>query len=286
MGASTVETLYGVGAHVTFGDIYKKTCWDLIAEIKRKYPSSGGSLQFVLVDVRKYEDNLALFHAAFQKNGRVDHAFSIAGVTEGENWFHSSLDIETIKTPPSTSVLDINLLGALYFTRIAAVYLRLGKKADRSENKSIVLFGSLASFKEQAGLFVYSSSKHGVLGLFRSTRKFLHATHGIRVNIVCPGLINTGMSSRVQHIWDERGLPVNNAEQVAQYALTMAAGKQNPDKTDVTGLAVYVEGGKGWEFEQDLDMLDSQWMGEEMSQNLVGIQEALGVGAGWTTNKL
>ena len=281
-----MKTLYRVDAHVTFGDVDEASCIALILEAQQDHPNSSGSLQFVRVDVRKYEDNLALFQTAFKRHGRIDHAFSIAGVTEQENWFHDSLDLKSVQTPPCTSVLDINLLGALYFTRIAAVYLRQGRENEPGRDKSIVLFGSLASFKEQAGLFIYSPSKHGVMGLFRSTRKFLHATYGIRVNIICPGLINTGMSSRIQHIWDERGLPVNNADQVAEYALTMAAVKRTATHSDATGLAVYVEGGKGWELEEDLDRLDCQWMGKEMSQNLVGIQEALGVGAGWTTTKL
>ncbi|RFU34826.1 hypothetical protein B7463_g1543, partial [Scytalidium lignicola] len=282
VGASVVGILYGVGAHVTFGDIDEQGCKAVVDSLQRKNPDSTGSLQYLRVDVRKYEDNLALFQAAFEKHGRVDHALCIAGITEGQNWFENSLDLESIRTPPSTRVLDVNLLGAMYFVRIAAVYLRQNNTASSHSDKSIVLLGSLASFKEQAGLFVYQPAKHGVLGLLRSTRQFLHTEHNIRVNIVCPSLIDTGMSSRILHVWKERSLPINSADQVADYVTTLAALQKNPDKTDVTGLAVYVEGGNGWELEQDLDALDKQWMGEEMSNNAGIIHSALGTGSGWT----
>lgn len=255
---------------------------ELVESLKTTSPESTGTVAFRRVDVRSYEDNLHLFQAAFDQHGRVDHALSVAGVTEGQNWFDPSLDLESVKQPPSTSVLDINLLGALYFARIATVYLRQGGKC---RDKSLLLTGSLAAFKEQAGLFVYSPSKHGVMGLFRSTRKNLHSLHSIRVNILCPSLISTGMASRVEHIWKERGLPINKAAEVSDYAINMAASPNLKDGTLQTGLAVYVEGGKGWEMESDLERLDSEWMGAEMAQNFVAINRALGVGAGWTAER-
>lgn len=157
------------------------------------------------------------------------------------------------------------------------------KQNDSERDKYIILFGSLAFFKEQAGLFIHSPSKHVVMGLFRSTKKFLNTIHGIRVNIVCPRLINTGMSSKVQHIWDDRGLSVNNASQVSDYALTVAALTKVDNKEGLGCQAVYVEGGKGWEIQVGIDRIDSQWMGEAMSRNSVGVQDALGVGRGWTS---
>ncbi|KAH7244878.1 putative 3-hydroxyacyl-CoA dehydrogenase [Fusarium solani] len=282
VGESIVKTLYSVGAHVVFGDIDEPSCHQLAEHLAKEKPTSTGSLRFRRVDVRDYGDNLALFQDALTTHGRVDHALSIAGVTEGQNWFTPELDLESVAQPPSTAVVDINLLGALYFARIAAVYLRQGQDGG---DKSLLLTGSLAAFKEQAGLFVYQPSKHGVMGLFRSTRKNLYSLHGIRVNILCPSLISSGMSSRIQHVWEGKGLPINTADEVSDYAVTLTASRSQADGSDQTGLAVYVEGGKGWEFESELERLDKQWMGAKMAQNCEAINEALGVGAGWTTDK-
>lgn len=279
-----MKTLFAAGAKVVFGDIDEPACQRLVALLTQGQNPSGGTVTFRKVDVRIYSDTLELFEDAYARHGRVDHALSIAGVTEGQNWFDPSLDLESIREPPSTSVLDINLLGALYFARIAAVFLRQG--ATPGADKSLLLTGSLASFKEQAGLYVYQPAKHGVMGLFRSTRKTLYHLHGIRVNILLPSLISTGMSSRIQHIWEERGLPINNAQQVGDFAITLTATTRLPDNSPHTGLAVYVEGGKGWELESELDKLDEQWMGEEMAANCVKINEALGIGSSWTTERL
>lgn len=268
---------------MVFGDIDHAGCERLVRELKTDYPQATGTVIFRRVDVRSYDDNLALFRAAYEKHRHVDHALSIAGVTEGENWFDATLDLETVERQPSTAVLDINLLGALYFSRIAAVYLRQGN--DSKNDKSLLLTGSLAAFKEQAGLFVYSPAKHGVMGLFRSIRRNLYCLHGIRVNILCPSLIRTAMASKVEHIWEERGLPINTAKEVGDVAINFTALPKQKDGEIHTNLAVYVEGGKAWEFESVLHELDNQWLSENMSKNCKAIDDALGVGSGWTTEK-
>ena len=282
VGEALVRALYVAGAHVVFGDTDVSGSEKLINALTDIKPSTVGTVDFLKTDVTVYQDNVSLFQQAFAKHGCVDHALSIAGVTEGQNWFDPSLNLESVRLAPSTAVVDINLIGALYFARVAAVYLREGNTAGR--DKSLLLTGSLASFKAQAGLYIYQAAKHGVLGLFRSTRKSLHQLHGIRVNILMPGLIDTGMSSRILHIWKNARLPVNTAEEVASFALSLTRTKQLSCDSPSSGLAVYVEGGKGWELESDLDRLDSQWMGEEMAENCAKINEALGIGSGWTTD--
>ncbi|KAK5194475.1 hypothetical protein LTR99_002976 [Exophiala xenobiotica] len=283
VGEAVVRFLYAAGAHTFFGDIDKQACQELVDGLQAER-SSSASLCYVHVDVSKYEDNLALFKLAYEKHGRVDHAFSIAGVTERQNWFEPSLDLKSVEIPPSTAVLDVNLTGLCYFARIATVYLRQGN-VDHKQDKSICLLGSIASFKEQAGLFIYQPSKHGVIGLMRSTRKMLHHEYGIRINTICPSLINTGMASHMYDLWTGRGLPVNEAREVAEYVLTLASIPKSPFVGTLTGLAVYVEGGKGWEIEKDLDKAEVHWLGEENTKGVAKIEEALGVGLSWTTNK-
>jgi hypothetical protein len=89
------------------------------------------------------------------------------------NWFDPSLDLPSIKKvihairnepirkvltfqTPNKLVLDVNLLGTLYFARIAAVYLRQG--AQPGDDKSLVLMSSAAGFKETPGMFLYQVS--------------------------------------------------------------------------------------------------------------------------------
>lgn len=249
--------------------------------------SSGGSIAFRRTDVRLYNDTLALFQLAYETHGKVDHAFAIAGVTESpnQNWFDDKIDLQSIAQQPSTTMVDVNLTGVLYFARIAAVFLRQGNEA-RKQDKSICLMGSVASFKEQAGLFVYQPTKHGVLGLVRSSRKYFQECLGIRLNIVCPSMTKTRMATPVLKLWEDNGVAGNDPEIVADFVLTLASVPYSPYIGSVCGLAVYVEANKGWEIEKDLDKSDALWIGEEMSKNALKIEEALGNGGSWVNPSL
>lgn len=53
-------------------------------------------VQFLKIDVTKYEDNVALFRRALNSYGRVDHAFSIAGIVEQGNIFDPAMSLEDV----------------------------------------------------------------------------------------------------------------------------------------------------------------------------------------------
>lgn len=272
-----MRSLFASGAHVVFGDVDVAAAQRIMDDLTKSAAlSTPGTVAFRKTDVREYQDTVGLFEEAMARHGRVDDALSIAGVTEGQNWFDQALDLESVRQPPSTSVLDINLVGALYFARVAAVFLRQGNGSRC--HKSLLLVGSLASFKEQPGLCVYSAAKHGVMGLFRSLRTPLQQLDRVRINVLLPSLISTAMSRRIQHIWEEHGLPINSASEVADFALSLTASEDS-------GLAVEVEGGKGWEIESELERLDVQWMGAEFATNCANINKALGCGSSWTTDR-
>ena len=107
----------------------------------------------------------------------MDHAISIAGVMEQGNIFDSSLTIESVQEvrsglkcrasfprldlhlkslranrhlqPDPSRVLDINLIGVMYFTRIATAYLH--HNAESTDAKSITLLGSTISLFVHGG---------------------------------------------------------------------------------------------------------------------------------------
>lgn len=86
----------------------------------------------------------------------MDHAVAVAGIVERGKWFDPELTIDTVETSPPIQTLEINLLGSAYFTRIAAVYLKHGRK--EGEDKSITLISSAAGFRDSPGLFMYQVS--------------------------------------------------------------------------------------------------------------------------------
>jgi len=230
----------------------------------------------VITDVTSYDSLLALFDRALKLYGRVDIAISNAGIIEQPGWFEPSTDLDSVRIAPSTAVLDINLTGTLYFSRIAAVYLR--QKATPKDGKSLVLVSSVAGFQESPGLFVYQAAKHGVIGLMRSLRKYFPVTYGnidIRVNCVCPGATDTAMVQTFQEAWKNEGLPMNTPEGVAR----MIVGVSIEEK--LNGESIYVEGDRGWAFEERLHHTQPQWLGEVAASNLSRGQAFLADGSKW-----
>lgn len=169
--------------------------------------------------------------------------------------------------------MDVTLNGCLYVARIASVYLR----QNRPENadRSITLISSIAGFKESPGLFVYQAAKHGVLGLMRALRQYLPFSHQLRVNAVCPWMTTTGMVKGIQDGWFKAGLPVNTPMDVAKITAGLLV------EPELNGKSMYVEGGRGWEIEGNLDRLEPQWLGEEPSRSLAKGQAVLADGSGW-----
>lgn len=163
----------------------------------------------------------------------------------------------------------MNLLGSLYFTHVALAAMRYNRGAQGSNEKSITLVSSIAGFKESPGLFAYSASKHGVMGIMRSLRGLL-STFNTRINVICPWATDTGMLSGVRDIWTQSLLPMNTPEAVARIILQCTADYA------IHGNAVFVADGVGFDIEEGLDRTEPQWLGEKQSRVLAEGQAALG----------
>ncbi|KID67818.1 5'-hydroxyaverantin dehydrogenase [Metarhizium brunneum] len=284
IGAATVSTLYRAGGHVVCGDWNEDAARSYNNALIANAGDGTGSIQFVKVDISKYESQLDLFDAAIKTHGRVDIAICCAAVGEQAGWFEpESLDLESVRTVPTplADILDINLKGSLYFTRIALAYLRpQGPAEGRGGSRSIILLSSVAGFKESPGLFAYSASKHGVLGIMRGLRLYTPARFNVRINVVCPWATDTQMLGHVKRAWEAAGLPMNQPADVARIICELATGEQH------NGRAVFVGGGRGYDIEKGIDDLEPQWLGEEPARALNRGQQVLGMGENWGKGKL
>lgn len=106
------------------------------------------------------------------------------------------------------------------------------------------------------------TTKTGLLGLARNLSLTLHPTTGIRTNILLPAMTETGMVGPAAQLFRMAGLAVNSAEDVAAFMVDMIARKERNGKA-LNGLAVYVEGGRGWEIEEGLKRTMREWLGSE-----------------------
>ncbi|KAK9460476.1 uncharacterized protein V1516DRAFT_676747 [Lipomyces oligophaga] len=277
IGAASVKLFLERGCSVTFGDVTRATGEELVGRLCKMCPQYASRIQFVLCDVSRYEDVVFLFKSALDRFGSVDVAVSLAALTEIGNIFDPELDIETVsRRRPTTTLVDVNLLGTLYFARVALAYLRHQDpqtppvEHGRNDRKSLILVSSVAGFKESPGLFVYQATKHAVLGLMRSMRKYPPITNSVRVNAVCPWMTLTGMVDGIRTRWREAGLPENAPEDVARIITEIAA------EQTLHGEAIYIEGGRGWCVDKGIDDTEPVWLGEKNSAELNRGQVVLG----------
>jgi len=167
-----VDAFLARGCRVVFGDIDETAGNAKVDELTTRDKSVGSQLKFVPTDITNYDHVYRLFQVAYEAFGRVDIAANIAGLTEIAGWFDPPETLESVKRvkqtlselldeivdcvnqqKPTTMLVDVNLNGTLYFSRIACVFLRQGQQ--RSDDKSLILISSVAGFKEYPGLFVY-----------------------------------------------------------------------------------------------------------------------------------
>lgn len=197
--------------------------------------SSGADVSFVLCDVARESDIKNLVDTTIQLYGALDIVCNNAGV-EGDQ-----ADSVDCTTENWERVMDINLKGLWLCMKYQIPELL------KSQGGSIVNISSIAGQVGFPGLPAYVSSKHGVIGLTKTTALEL-AQQNIRVNAVCPGPILTDM---LQRIMDNtpgfresiiQSVPMGKIGTVEQVAETVAF-LSSSSASYITGQALSVDGG-------------------------------------------
>lgn len=180
IGRATAEAFAANGASVVVAARRQDELVSLVSEIEAR----GGQATAIITDVSVAEDVERMVAAAIDRFGRLDYAVNNAGI-EG-----TIASITDMAEDDWDEVLDINLKGTYLCLKYEARAM-----LDAGNGGAIVNVGSVNSFLGFAGGAAYVSSKHGLTGLTSSVSAEL-APQGIRVNLVCPGFVDTPMHQR------------------------------------------------------------------------------------------
>jgi NAD(P)-dependent dehydrogenase (short-subunit alcohol dehydrogenase family) len=197
----------------------------------------GGTAVAVEMDAGVEADVEALVALACDRFGGIDAFFANAGISGGiESVLEQSVELWT-------EVLRVNLIGPFLAIKHAAP-----RMAERGKG-AIVCTASVAGLRSGAGGSAYSASKAGVINLVQTAAQQLSGSN-VRVNAICPGLIETGMTARAYEYAREHGKedrigrlnPLRRGgepEEIGRVALFLASD----EASYVNGQAWAVDGG-------------------------------------------
>ena len=163
------------GAVVVLSDINFEGAEEVASTIK----DSGGKATAAQLDVTNSEEVQKLVEDTAEKHGRLDYIFNNAGIAiAGE--------VRDMSLEDWRRIIDINLWGVVYGTTAAyplMIKQGSGHIVNIASTAGLVGFPTLAS---------YCTTKHAVVGLSTSLRHEA-AGFGVKVSVVCPGFIKTGI---------------------------------------------------------------------------------------------
>ncbi|KAL8735093.1 MAG: hypothetical protein Q9181_002931 [Wetmoreana brouardii] len=180
---------------------------------------------------------------ALEKYGRLDVLFANAGIVGAHKPFWEMSDEEFMRT------MRTNVLSVFLATKAASLAMQRTSHSKPSPSGSIIATASVAGLRSNAGSTDYSASKAAVISLMQTTSYQLAGT-GIRCNAICPGLIETGMTSLLYEGARKKGAedkigqlnPLRRggiADEVARVALFLGS----EESSYVNGQAWAVDGG-------------------------------------------
>jgi len=229
MGRATAHLFADEGAHVAVTDLGADRVQAVVDEITE----AGGSAHGWVMDVADAEQDKRVVSEIVDKWGHLDIVVNNAGISR-----FAPIDADDYEDHWAIS-LEVLLTAHTRVIRAALPHLR------QAENPRIVNIASTEGWGATKFGSPYTAAKHGVIGLTKSLAVEL-GREGITVNCICPGPINTGMTSEIDEqdklIFAKRRTAVGRyaePEEVAHGTLNFCL----PASRYMTGAVLPVDGG-------------------------------------------
>ena len=200
------------------------------AQLDAAVKEIGKNVMGVQGDAGNLADLDRLYETVKTKKGNIDIVFASAGVGD------FNVPIGSITEESFDKAFNVNVRGTLFTIQKALPLMRDGG--------SIILNGSIASVKGFLGMSVYNATKAAVRSFARTWTLDLKA-RGIRVNVLSPGTIDTGIFVGVPKEVKEQFVSlipmgrIGEPREIATAALFLASD----DSSFVTGIELFVDGG-------------------------------------------
>jgi NAD(P)-dependent dehydrogenase (short-subunit alcohol dehydrogenase family) len=213
---------------------------DELVQVAEVIKRAGGSAITVACDVSDEESVRSAIATTVQEWGRLDVVVANAGVNG--TW----AGIEDLTVDDFRTTLDINLVGTFTTIKYAVPHLR-------RRGGSVIITSSVNGTRmfSNSGASAYSSSKAGQVALAKMLAVEL-GPDNIRVNVICPGAINTEIADNTDAANDEVKIPVDypegnipltggkpgSAEQVGELIAFLASDGAN----HISGTEIWIDG--------------------------------------------
>ena len=200
------------------------------SKLEQEIIQKGQNAYFIACDVSKEEDVTEMVNKAVKKYKKIDILFNNAGV------MLPSCEIERMPVDDWKKSIDINLTGCFLVSRYVKPYL-IKEKGTIINNASIAGLQHYAAGRSYA----YSASKAAIIQFSHQMAKN-YGEEGVRVNCICPGIIDTPiLGDRDRSVYAQR-VPLKRLgtpDDVAKIVLFLASD----DAEYLTGVVLPVDGG-------------------------------------------
>jgi len=217
LGKAIAQGCAAAGAKVVLADREAKEAEATAATIA----AAGGEALSVPTDVARLDDLERLCTAAVARFGRIDGLVNNAGI----NFVKPVLDITEEEWD---RVLDIDLKGSFFLTQFAARQM----VAQRPAGGAIVQIASVHTVAAVAGAAPYDAAKHGMVGFTKAAAVEL-APHGVRVNLLSPGLCRTA-------IWQDVIAAAPSEQACLDYWQSQIPGGRPIEPEEIADAAVFL----------------------------------------------